>query len=118
MSIKSEGCSFTDDDIWRLEQSVAWQQRPALVEALCRLLHDVDPMNIWSGENPHAMTEYLIEVAALVDRMPDILSEQDVASILAAVFDEKFDCHPANCDWQDVAEAAWPAFTEFQGLRH
>lgn len=115
MSITNEGCSFTEDDIWRLERSVAWQQHPALVERLCRLLHDVDPMNLWTGENPHALTEYLIEAAALVDGMPKIQSEQDVASALAAVFNQMFDGYPASCAWEELAEAAWPIVAEYQG---
>lgn len=118
MSVNSgEASSFTVDDIWRLERSVAWQQRPELIEAFCRLLHDIDPMNIWSGENPHAMTEYLTEAVALASRLSGIQSEQDVASILAAVFDEKFDGHPANCDWEEVAKAALPILTKLQGAR-
>jgi hypothetical protein len=104
--------ALTADDIGRLERSTAWQQRPAMVEALCRLLYEFDPVNIWSGVNPHAMTEYLFEVEMLVDRLPKIRTESEFTSVLATIFDETYAGAPVRCSWADVATAAWPILFE------
>ena len=114
MSVNDGDSGFTADDVYRLEQSIAWQQQPDLIETLCRLLHDMDPMGVCSGGNPHAMTEYLVEITALVARMSDIQSEQDVASALAEICAEKFDGHPALCDWGGLARVAWPTLVDLQ----
>ncbi len=108
---------FSDDDKRRLEESAVWQQDPHFVESMCRLFHEMDPMQCWSGENPHAMTEYLIEVDMLAKRMKSIHSVQDLALTLQAIFEEMFAGDETNPDWTALAMAAWQASTTFSGAQ-
>ncbi len=101
---------FTQDDRDRLAGSNAWQEDSGFVESLCRLLYQLDPMGLgcWSGGNPHAMTEYLLEVEMIAKKLPDIGSVRELSVALQAVFQEMFEGQSANCDLEELAEAAWP----------
>lgn len=99
---------FTADDVDRLARSAAWQAQPELVEALCRTLYELDPMGLRSGENPHAMTEYLAEVDMLVERIPSVRSENDLSVVISTIFDEMFDGAQPTLGWEGVAAATWP----------
>ena len=114
MSVNKADSNFTADDLYRLEQSLAWQQQPALIEALCKLLHDIDPMGIWSAENPHARTEYLQEAAAISNQTTGISSERDLGTLVASIFMQKFGNHELNSDWNGLAKALLPTLEKFK----
>lgn len=114
MSINEGNSWFTDEDTDRLEKSSAWKEQPRLIEALCRVLHDVDPMGLWSGENPHARTEYLQEATAIKDRSAGVRSEKDLANVLAVIFEEKFSVLSVSNDWIVLAGSVLPILEEFR----
>ena len=103
--------AFTEDDLWKLERSEAWREKPALVEGLCRILHDVDPAGIWSGMNPAAMTEYLREVEIIVDRLQQVSDEQGLATALEGTFQERFEGQLVFDGWDDLACNIWRLVT-------
>ena len=114
MSVDKADSSFTADDLYRLERSLAWQEQPALIEALCRLLHDIDPIGLWSGDSPHARTEYLQEAEAITDQTTGIRSEKDLGAVLAAIFKEKFGGSEESSDWSGLAKAILPTLEKFK----
>lgn len=103
---------FNERERSSLERNKTWQQQPALVEALCMLFHDVDPAQLWSGENPKAQVEYLSEVSVRVEGLPSITDAKQVSTLARDTFHQFFEDHMDFEDWDGLGHAVWQAVQE------
>lgn len=105
---------FSKSDLERLRESAVWRQEPRFVEGLCRMLCRTDPMGVWSGENPHRLTEYLVEAEQVVKQSGPCVTHVQLEALLRSIFAEAFDGMQPLCNWVEVTDEAWSLLVKYK----